>query len=187
MAGLLSEEGDRDVGFDGDVAQHPARVAVQACGHVDRENRNVQFVEFESDGFGFVLKLAREACAEHGVDHQFGIAEDSGSDGFETAIPQLGHGGDIAFEIGAAAEHGDANIPAVFLQIARGDKAIAAIVARAAEHQCLARTPMPDGFIGHGAARVLHEREKGNAVLGGVTVGSKTLFDGKDFALHKTR
>ncbi len=187
MTGLLAEKGDRDVGFDRNIADHATGIAMEPSRHIDREHRDIERIELDRDGFRFFFELTGKARTEHRIDHKFGIPEYTRFDRFKTSIPELGHRGDIALEVGAAAEHGHTHIPARLLQITRGNQAIATIVAWPAEHQCLSRAPAPDSFIGHGAAGILHQCEKRHAVIGGVAICGITLFDGKDFAAHKTR
>jgi hypothetical protein len=74
-------------------------------------------------------------------------------------VPQFRHDGGIAPERLTLSQQCKAHRPAPSLQMARDDKAVAAIIAGPAEDQHRPRPVAPDNLVRHGAAGILHERE----------------------------
>ena len=74
MAGLSGREGHGAGGLDGD-APHRSRIAVDAGGKIDRQNRPARSVHPLDDVPRRAVEIAGEAGAEQRVDDQVGLGE----------------------------------------------------------------------------------------------------------------
>ncbi len=162
MAGLEPEEGDARARLDRDAA-HLARSPIDAGGDVDREHAPAgagERIDALDDRFRFAVDVAREAGAEQGVDHTSGAVRIKRR-GVEDP-PVIARGGErrIAFQRFAFAQEPKLDRVAALSQKARGDEAVAAIAARAAEDDDpAARFGEPRRFVGDRKAGPLHERD----------------------------
>ena len=152
MARFQAEEGDGQHGLRGETARQAGR-AVQTTGHVDGDDppRRPQH------GFRAGFKVAAQARAEHGIDHE------GGARGFLRRKrghgPAPSHPGQGRVRPSPRRRQcRDRHRPSLLFQQPRHDVPVAAIVARSAQHQRPARVEPGLDRAGGGAARVFHQR-----------------------------
>ena len=108
--------------------------------------------------------------------------EDVGRERLDRPGEALGHGGGIFWQPTQIAVEAEPHSVASLHQMPRGNEAIAAIIAGTAKDDdaLLVGEALGD-LVGHGAARVLHERRAGHAALDGKRVGPGHLVGGQQF------
>ena len=93
--------------------------------------------------------------------------------------PETG-GGSIRGQRRGIAQKAEPHCVTLLLKVPRGYKAVAAIVAGAAQDRDGARVgKAARHLVGHGASRVLHERLARHPTLDGETIGARHLFCGQ--------
>ena len=161
MARLTPEEGDgqRRLGCN---AEHRAATAVNTARDIDGDDRQMGGVEPGDDLARHALDRPRQPGAEQRIDHEPRIHDDRRRQWFYRAGPACGSGGGIAFQRLAGPEQRDPHRPTALGQEARRDEPVAAIVARAAQHQRGLLRPAPGHGVGHRAPGILHQRDAGD-------------------------
>lgn len=167
MAGLAAKKRDRARGARRRAADLTAR-AVEAGWNVHRENRLIlragPFVEAQDGGFRGALKIAGEACAEKRVDGEVRRVQAQRFNREGLAGPGPRGGGRVAAQPVAAPKQAKLNGETPGGQQARGDKSVAAIIARAAKDDNSAGSgDEPLGLPGDRPARLLHQERPRNA------------------------
>ncbi len=136
QAGLVRDERDRAVGDDRDVGD-VSGVGIDAARHVDREDRPAARVD-ELDPFaGAARRRAGEADAEQPVDDERRVLDRvAGIDGrLATVAPSQPRVLRVAAQALGVVEQRDAHADAAFVQNARGDERVAAVVAGTGQQQ----------------------------------------------------
>ena len=170
MAGLAAEERDRVGGVDGG-AHDGAGVAVDAARQVDRDDRRRRCVHHVDHGARQALDRTVETGAEQGIDHEVPAAERFRQGRLDRPLPAGGRKRRIALEPAALAHEEKPHLVAALGQDARRHKAVAAVVARTGHHHSRAARQQAGGYVGHGAAGILHQVDAGRAACHGQPVG----------------
>ena len=162
MAGLQPEEGHARARFD----REPANLAgfpVDSGGNVDREHAApcpLEGVDPLDDRLRFAIDVARKPRAKQSVDHAIGFGEVGSGGGEDRALIVTRGERRVAFQGVAAAEQAELDRIAALAQEPRGDEAVAAVAAGAAEHgDPAARLREPRRFVSNRKPRPLHERD----------------------------
>jgi hypothetical protein len=171
VPGLFAEEGDGQR-CTGRRAAHGPGGAVEAGGHVDGHDGDAALVHCRNQFGGRPFDVAIEAGPEQRVHDEGCAADRVGARRLDLARPLAGVDGGIALEFPGVAEQGQAHRPALLAQEPRHHEAIAAIVARAAQHQRVALSVAGLDCFGDRAARVLHQGERRHAGLDRKCVGA---------------
>ena len=162
VPGLEPEEGDAGARLDRRAA-NLAGSPIDARGDVDGEHAPAgvrEGVDALDDRLRFALHLAGESGPEQRVDHAVS-ARDVNRRKVE-GRPRIARGGQrrIAFQRVAPAEQSDLDLISARREQSRGDKAIAAVAAGAAEDgDPAARLCQPGRLVGDCEPRPLHERD----------------------------
>ena len=164
MPRLLAKEADRQLRLDGSAADRPA-CAVNPAGHVDRDHRLAAGVDRLDQRRQPTLDIPVEAGSKQRIDDQFGAPDDVRNGAFDHPPPEIAMEGGVPLEPVLLPEQGQPHRPAALLEQPRHHEAVAAVVARAAQHQRLARhEPSGDG-VGDRPAGILHQVQGRNARL----------------------
>ena len=178
VSGLPAEEGHGGPGANG-YAPDGAGGAVDAARHVDRNHGQSALVQRFDERGEAALDGAREPRPEQSIDHDIGAGEKAGGKRLDGAGPELGHGGSVMGKLGAVPLKPKPDGVTLLKQMARGDKAVAAIVAGTAENGDRARIgEAPRNLVGDGAPGALHQRETKHAALHGKAIGLAHLVRG---------
>ena len=121
------------------------------------------------------------------VDHQPGAGDQRRVEGQRLALPRRGRHGGVAAQPLARAEQGDPHRPAAPGEMARGDEAVAAVVAGAAQHERRAGREACADRPGDRRARVLHELDARHARGDRGGIGGAHLGDGEQAAVPADR
>ena len=160
VAGLQAEESDRQRGLRR-VAADCADGAVDAAGHIDGDHAPCRTQRLGDQS----VDVAGQAGTEHRIDHEVGARRLGRVEGQHRTMPaQRGRSG-----VGARArrrQRGRRHRPAPLRQQARGDIAVAAVVARACQHQRPARREARLHRARHGPPGVRHQRWSGHPQAG---------------------
>ena len=156
MPGLAPEKGDGQRRARRDAADL-AGAAVDAARHIHRDNWQPLLLERRDDFSGDALDRAGEPGAEDRVDDDAVAVERRGGGRLDRSWPARGRHGRVALQRLARPEQRQAHRPAALGQDARRDKAVAAIVAGAAQHRERPLRPAPRHRVGNGAAGILHQ------------------------------
>ena len=115
------------------------------------------------DGARHAFDRSRETRTKDAVDDEPGAVERRGRQRLDSARPARRSLRRVAAQRRDRAEQRQAHRPAALGQHARRDKAVAAVVSRAAEHRDRLRRPPPRNRVGDLAARILHQLDAGDA------------------------
>ena len=175
MARLAAEKCNGVRGLDRGAANLAAG-AVDARGNIHGEDRPFgppgPFIETQNNSLGRSIEIANKARAKQRVDRKTGRFEINVLDGVDIARPASGRARGVAPQTLARPKQSDFDGKFLARQQARGDKAIAAIVARPAKNRdaALARNK-PGGLPCHRRTSLFHQHGTGRASRDGEPVG----------------
>ena len=174
MARLQPEERHAGARLDRDPA-HPAGLAVDAGGDVDRDHRPAaarERIDALDDRLRFAVDVARKPRPEQRVDHAIRAARIDRRGVEDRALKARGGEGGIALQRLAPADEPKLDRVAAAHEQARGDEAVAAVPAGAAEDDDPAsRLRAPRRLVRDREARPLHERDARRSRFDRGTVG----------------
>ena len=184
MARLQTEKGHCGGRFDRDAA-HLARRSVDTRRRVDCKDAATRprvGVDPLHEGTGFPVDVARQARAEERVDHAGGAVEPDRAGRRDRAVEAHRGGGGVACERAALPEEAQVDREAAPGQQPGGDKAVAPVVAGAADDDdSSARSGEPRRLVGDGEFRRLHERRPASSGSDGHPVRVAHLGRGQEF------
>ena len=158
-------------------------------GDVDREHAPAgagESIDALDDRFRHALDVAREARAEQGVDHAIGPGEIERRGVEDRALIARGGERRIAAQRLAPAEEPELDRIAAPRKQARGDEAVAAVAAGAAQDDDpAARLCKTRRFIRDREARTLHERDARRSRCDGEAVGLAHFGRGQELRLRQ--
>ncbi|GCC44380.1 hypothetical protein chiPu_0028541 [Chiloscyllium punctatum] len=179
MRGLLAEEGD---GF-GRLHGGPhdsARCAVDAARQIDRQHRRTAGVDRIDHLQRVALHRAIEPGAEQRVDDQRRLAERLRVERQHRIFPALRRQRRIALQAVALAKQDHRDLAAARGELGGGDKAIAAIVAAAGDHDDRPLLDQVHRGFSDGLAGAHHQREARRAGCDGQPIGTLHLGGGQN-------
>ncbi len=180
MTRLGAEEGDGESSVERNAA-HPARIAVDAGRHVDRDDRHPAFIDAFDCLRGRTFHVAGEPCAEDRIDDERSTAAGIARQRMNRARPAIRREFCVALQCIAMPEQEERDRPALLREKTRDDEAVAAIVARPAQHGHRSLREALDDCLSHRAARILHKGNARRAALDGKRIGAAHLGDGEEF------
>ena len=175
VSGLAAEKSDGQAAPRRDTL-HRAGVAIDAARNVDRNTG--WFARIHRRDY-----LPRQPGAEQPVDHEAGAVEHVRRQPRHVALPVSRGDGGIALEAGALAQQHHLHRPAVRIQQAGHHEAVAAIVARAAQHRHRALRPTVADVVRDGPARCFHQGLARHAAGHGGGIGAVHFLDRQQFAV----
>ncbi len=186
MAGLEAKEGDARRSLDRDAA-HLAGRAVQPRRHVDREHRAAapgEGVDPLDDRPRLAVDVAREACAEEGVDHAIRAAERDVRRSADRPLEARSGDRGVAAERLAPAEETKLDGKAASREEPRRDETVAAVVTGTADDDDQPpRAREPRSLVRDGEPRALHQRDAGRSGRDGRPVGLAHLGRRQQFGV----
>ena len=185
VAGLAAEEGHRMAGVDR-RAHHRAGRAVHPARQIDGDHRGAARVHRLDHGARQTLDLAVEPGAEQCVDDDVAVGERDRGRLLERSAPALGRQRSIALEPPFLADEADADGIAALGQKARGDKAVAAVVAGPGHNHHATALQHGADRVGDRPAGIFHQLDAGSAAGDGQPVGFCHFGRGEEFD-HRIR
>ena len=163
VAGFAPKEGYGLGCLDRGPQPRPGR-AVDPARQVDREDRRPARVHRLDHRAGRAFDRTREPRPENGVDDEAGVRKPGWRCRFDRAAESPGRLGRIAAQAILAQKAQEPHAEPTLAEQARGDKAVAAVVARAGHDRDRGpeRLAQRSG-IGDRAPRILHEKNPGRA------------------------
>ncbi len=172
---LAAKKSDGACGFYRGATNLPAGT-VDAGGNIHGKDRLFRplrpFIETQDQILGRPIEVARKARAEEPVDHEIGGIEIKFLDGEDLAGPTLGGKRRVAPQPVARAKQSELDGKFLPSEHARGDKAVAAIIAGSAENRDAAMAwEKPRGLPCHRRASLFHQHGTGRAPGDGQPIG----------------
>ena len=181
MSRLLAKEGHGLDRLRRAAAEHLAAVAGKPARHVDRDHGQVPRAGLLDDGRGGALERSCQPGTEQSVDHdRRSPVQELVRERQDRALPEAGMMGGVASQALALTQQSQPHLRARGGQMPGRDEAVAAVVARTAEHdhRPARRDPLDRG--GHGGTGLLHQVDAGNAAGHGGGIGGIHLFDAEN-------
>ncbi len=179
MRGLLAEEGDGFGRLHG-RAHHRARRAVDAARQIDRQHRRTVGVDGRDHLQRVALHRAIEAGAEQRVDDQRRLADRLRIERQHRIFPALRRQRRIALQAVALAEQDHRDLAAARGELGGGDKAVAAIVAAAGDHDDRPLLDQVHRGFSNRLASAHHQREARRAGCDRQPIGALHLGGGQN-------
>ena len=179
MTGLAAKEGDRFAGRDGGALDLSAR-AVDAARQIHRIDGRRRGIDRLDHGACAALHGPVKTRAKQRIDHHPGAGEAGRLRGLEWTAPAGGGGRRITLEAVCIADKEQAHRMAAFKQDTGGDKAVAAVVARACHYHHGHRRRMPGcDRIGDRTSSILHELDAAGSGSNGQPISLRHLGGGE--------